>query len=296
MYSGLGLVAIAVAWALFFLLLIDDLQPSRWLPVQASCAWQLVLLPLLVNPGANAMRIVLLLGGAAQSLAYGVMITVVAAIGPTEWMPLSQCTASNGTVNNHSIQLTSDVAMVLVMLALLVCYVWALVLVLRPSRPYKDLVAFSYPQYWLELLQLSMASVAMGLVVAEGIVQNAYLATSAYLAPQVICWLLLTDARQIAADVNALPHAKRSVFLRDILGVLISVAIAAVNGALMLYTFDHLVESQAGTRGCDLGRQLSASSLASTWAQCALLLLLSALGFLQTYLLSRRLVKQPVWQ
>ena len=295
-YSKFGLVANCVALGLFFLVLVDDLQPSRWLPLQASCSWQLVLLVLMVNRAGGMLRTLALLVGACQSLGYAVVLIVMTLLAPPAWLSISHCTAANGSVDDVSMQQSSDVVQVLVMLGLLVCYVWVLGIVAYEYHNCKPrqcwTVCFNYLQYWLEMSQLVIAVLGMGLLIAEGITPNPYVAVGAWYSLQILLCLFTVDARQIGSRVNDPRCAKRSVYIRDLLLVLFGCVQAALNLGLCLYIFDHLLENKVIARSCHIGSALSTAQQASAGAQSALFLLISAFQCVQVVLLSKRLLSE----
>ncbi len=292
--AHLGAWASLTQLGVFFMLLVDGLQPSRWLPVQAACSWQLLIgvfllldaFPWTWRPALrDGLRFVLTGLGLVQNVCFAVYIFVSWLTGASYHWYTSKCHTGNAIFTLDARQQAGDTLTIITLLALALWYVFILIGLagITWHQPLRSSTRINHNRVYTLALVLVYSFLLVALLTLDGAAPNMYLAVGPWFAANGL--LLLTPFCEL--EVRTL---NRGIFLRDIGRImfwLLALAQALCMGA---GTLAQLGDRANGIRSCAWQAPLSNGQRASAYASGVLMLVMFPVTVLIVFLLAIRFV------
>jgi hypothetical protein len=293
--SYFGLLALLQLLGLFFLVLVDDLQPCRWFHASALASWQIIAPVLLLLDAVPVfyrffeLRQVVTVGCMVSVLVYdtGLLLWLgTAYLRDESHTSVSRCRADNGQYDFTDVQSTADLFLAGVLLSQIIIQAVGLLLMLKRLRC--DPGISWCPRFSRDLLAclvLPYAALLVGLQIAESLVPNGYYATGAQTSWHLFVLLLPFTELGTAEVLN------RGLALRDFGHFVAWLAAAAQTLLVAMWMATQVGRRELGTRSCAYGRQLYDRERASVIAQVVMLFGLGLLAASMCALAARQFLR-----
>jgi hypothetical protein len=293
--SYFGLLAFLQLLALFFVVLVDDLQPCRWFHAGALVSWQLVVpMVLLLDtlPALHAFfdfRQLMVVGSMLVGITYDLALMVWLAsayLRDESHTSVSRCIADNGGIDFTERQSTADLFIGGALVVLAVVNLFGLVFMNTNFRYDRGVPwCHVWTREVLAMLTVPFAALFVGIQISESVVPNGYYSTGAHISWQLFLLLLPFS------ELGSLQPLYRGLALRDFLHFIGWLAASAQSLLVAMWLATKLGNFERGTRSCPSGRLLYGRERASAISQVVMLFGLGLTAAAMCALAARRFLR-----